>query len=531
MTCQELKKQAKALFDDHNYKELDDLLTPEQLDDCNDGDLLFYKAYALDEIGKTEKAIKYYNKSIQGESDDDKSAYNNLGNIYKDQKEYEKAIQNYKKAIQIDPNFAYPYNGLGTVYCNQKKYEKAIQYYEKAIKINPDYLTPYNGLGTVYCNQKKYEKAIQYYEKAILINPDFAAPYYNLADLYYNNNKLERAKENYQKYLKLTNHSSSFVKNRLEEIKSLLQEKEVKSISDLIENIKRLLLYDGDCITHYTSTSVSTKLIFEKSSFRLSEGNFMNDSAEGTTLYKYLEIDEELINDKVFPFTYKPFIGSFVPSEKDNDLTAWRMYGKEAMIEATGTAITLEMKKFKDEIIQNLPNDHNANESNSKTIFKELNFYRIMYWVKENTFIIPGLEKEETAKITNNLSSIKQLAEKYLAIYKDSPDKLDKIKVLKDQLNEIAYLIKSAEYQYENEIRLTISLLDLTKYTPKVDNTLKRVYIKLAPVKSAITSITLGPKVERAEKLAARFYYSFLEHHEMIMKKVPDIQISTLPFK
>ena len=91
-------------------------------------------------------------------------------------------------------------------------------------------------------------------------------------------------------------------------------------------------------------------------------------------------------------------------------------------------------------------------------------------------------------------------------------------------LNGIAYLFKSAEYQYEDEIRLVVNGVG---FTTKIDeNPVIRVYIELIPLVPVLHKITLGPKVDRPDELAAAFNYKIKEQVEKI-----DIVISRLPFK
>ena len=63
---------------------------------------------------------------------------------------------------------------------NLNKYKEAIENYEKAIKVNPNQDNYYNNLGISLHNLKKYKEAIKNYEKAIKINPNDANYYYNL---------------------------------------------------------------------------------------------------------------------------------------------------------------------------------------------------------------------------------------------------------------------------------------------------------------------------------------------------------------
>ena len=49
----------------------------------------------------------------------------------------ENAIKNYEKAIEINPNLWQSYQNLGAIYFNAGDKEKAKEYLEKALEINP----------------------------------------------------------------------------------------------------------------------------------------------------------------------------------------------------------------------------------------------------------------------------------------------------------------------------------------------------------------------------------------------------------
>lgn len=95
------------------------------------------------------------------------------------------AIQEYEKAIQIDPTYAPAYHGIGTVHFFNSDYEKAFSYYQKALEYNPDYGPSHKFLGLIYVDRKKYDEAIEEYHKAIKARPYDATPYGHLGDVYY----------------------------------------------------------------------------------------------------------------------------------------------------------------------------------------------------------------------------------------------------------------------------------------------------------------------------------------------------------
>lgn len=53
-------------------------------------------------------------------------AYTNLGNIYKERGDVNKAIELYERAIQADPSYSNAYHNLGVLYNNEKRYDKGI---------------------------------------------------------------------------------------------------------------------------------------------------------------------------------------------------------------------------------------------------------------------------------------------------------------------------------------------------------------------------------------------------------------------
>ena len=146
---------------------------------------------------------------------------NNLGISYNDMGDYGKAIECYKKALEIGknalgnnhPDIALYYNNLGSSYYSIGDYKRAIEYHEKALEINnhPDVTLSYNNLGTAYSRLGDYNKAIEYQEKALEIlkntlgdnHPDVAVSYNNIGILYHALGDYNRAIEYQEKALEI----------------------------------------------------------------------------------------------------------------------------------------------------------------------------------------------------------------------------------------------------------------------------------------------------------------------------------------
>ncbi len=158
--------------------------------------------YAYDLAGEREKAMNLYKRAIEVDPDYEK-AYNNLGVAYDSLGKRDEAVALLKKAIKLNPNYADPYSNLGIIYTSMGKHEEAIRSYEKAIEINPSFFDAYNNLGLVYKNLGEKEKAIELFKKSIEVNPFYTAGYNNLAVTYYYDKKYDLAVKYCDKALEL----------------------------------------------------------------------------------------------------------------------------------------------------------------------------------------------------------------------------------------------------------------------------------------------------------------------------------------
>ena len=86
-------------------------------------------------------------------------------------KQYIKAIEDFTKAIELNPYRADTYFNRGLVYQGLEQYIKAINDYTKAIRLNPYDTATYNNRGYSYYNLGQYEEALKNYAKAIKLDP------------------------------------------------------------------------------------------------------------------------------------------------------------------------------------------------------------------------------------------------------------------------------------------------------------------------------------------------------------------------
>jgi tetratricopeptide (TPR) repeat protein len=84
---------------------------------------------------------------------------------------YRDARKNFEHAVKLDRTHSDAYNNLGVVYYQQRNYGKAIKNYEKATALNP-WASYYSNLGAAYFAKKQFEKAALNYAKALELDPD-----------------------------------------------------------------------------------------------------------------------------------------------------------------------------------------------------------------------------------------------------------------------------------------------------------------------------------------------------------------------
>jgi len=101
----------------------------------------------------------------------------NLGVAWYENGDYEKAIEYYKRAVILNPDFIEALNNLGVAYAKQGDYGKAIECYTEAIRKNPYYATPFSNIGVAFYRMGYLQKSVDYFEKAIEADPRYRRAY------------------------------------------------------------------------------------------------------------------------------------------------------------------------------------------------------------------------------------------------------------------------------------------------------------------------------------------------------------------
>ena len=181
--------------------------------DYRANDIYQYLCYEYEQAKDTVNLEKTLEEGMQKFPDEPYYLLSLINNyIYSNRNE--KAIEYLNTAISKDANNAQLYDVMGRVYeTGLKDYAKAEEYYKKALELNPEYIESISNLGRVYFNQgvnkqgeanmindaKQYQEelgkakeffkqAMPYFEKAHQMKPDEREYMIALRGIYYNLN-------------------------------------------------------------------------------------------------------------------------------------------------------------------------------------------------------------------------------------------------------------------------------------------------------------------------------------------------------
>ena len=88
----------------------------------------------------------------------------------------EKALENFNRAISIDPTHTDGYLGRANTLNTLGRYQEALIDYNRVIEMNPEIANAFVNRAIAYSHLKAYEKAIADYEKGLELDPEIDDP-------------------------------------------------------------------------------------------------------------------------------------------------------------------------------------------------------------------------------------------------------------------------------------------------------------------------------------------------------------------
>jgi len=183
------------------------------------GTIYSYMGTDYDRLGDSNNALLYNDRALEiardlNNQEDESKALNNIAGIYKDQGNYDKALEYLNKSLQFTSNpsmIATIYNNIAVVYLDKGDNNKAVEYYKKAIEFAQK-AGNYHGtaiimlnLGNTYTDLKNFSSAQYYLQKGLLMIQKLGDKYWEafgyryFGKLYLAQNKKALSKEYFTK--------------------------------------------------------------------------------------------------------------------------------------------------------------------------------------------------------------------------------------------------------------------------------------------------------------------------------------------
>ena len=141
------------------------------------------RAVAYIERGEYEKALEDLNKAIElypGKAE----FYSNRGLIHLRTQKYDDALADLDTAIELDPSQPISFANRGTAYHIKGRDDRALEDFTKAIALSPEEYRFYNDRAKIYSALNLPDKAIEDLSASISLHPADAMAYYNRGHLY-----------------------------------------------------------------------------------------------------------------------------------------------------------------------------------------------------------------------------------------------------------------------------------------------------------------------------------------------------------
>ena len=246
-TCK--KKQIRLLHEDYG---LDEKLAADIVDTLAlvlRGDNAGSEAQAAFERGikhffenkDYDKAIEEFTEAIRIDPNYD-LAYVSRGQSYSNKGQNDQAISDYTESIRLNPDDALAYYSRGATYGKKGQYDKAISDCSKAIKLDPNGSAAFAIRGLAYTEKCQFDEAIKDLNEAIRLAPNDALAYYSRGDAYWKKGQYDQTISDFTEAVKLNPNVKSYILNH--PFMQLMQEQE------RIDQERRASQYEKDREEH-----------------------------------------------------------------------------------------------------------------------------------------------------------------------------------------------------------------------------------------------------------------------------------------
>lgn len=156
------------------------------------------EADKLADDGKWAEAIETYKIAIRLDPNY-APAHGGLGAAYFNSGNWETGLASYKEQVRLAPNDAQSQYDLGYAYNAMARHGEAFAPLVKAIALDPSFAEAHYEIGYAYSRGADFAKSVNFLKSAIRLKPDYAEAYYQLGNVYARLGQADAANQQLQK--------------------------------------------------------------------------------------------------------------------------------------------------------------------------------------------------------------------------------------------------------------------------------------------------------------------------------------------
>lgn len=279
---------------------------------------LFDTAVKKAQEGKVAFALEKFN-FLDKKYKNNPDILENIARCYLEKEQFGQAISYYKKALEIHESL-YGHIGVGNAHSRLGHKRKAIEHYKKAIDIDPAYALCYNNLAAAYSELENFEEAEKNFKKSLDIKPKNPKTLYGLGLLYTRTAEKDKAKKYLQRAKKEVSEGDPLLQHIEETLseqikagagdKNPVENEDLKKIIELAKEVsgKDFEFIVKNDMTQYAGIKIARKddtvhqIYYKQEHYELLQHLIAHECGHLIRLYRAAE------KDRVVPATHEKTI-------------------------------------------------------------------------------------------------------------------------------------------------------------------------------------------------------------------------------
>jgi tetratricopeptide (TPR) repeat protein len=170
----------------------------------------------------------------------------NLGAALQADGRYDEALEHYRRALALQPDYAPAYNNMASTFRAKGDVRQAVSTYEQALRVRPDYPEAHYNLANALLDAGKSEEAVDHFERALQSMPASADVHNNLGIALAAHGKLKEAAAEFRDALRLDPNSAKAHRNLGDTLAAL------GAADESIDHLRQAVKIDpSDAAAHY----------------------------------------------------------------------------------------------------------------------------------------------------------------------------------------------------------------------------------------------------------------------------------------